>query len=112
MILLIRIQDNQDRGPFISIGMRLDLSVIASSWWIVLGGAVGLVIVKSVLIFVVTRISKVETGDAVKISAVLSQGGEFAFVVISLGVSALLFTNAQATLLSALRTILEMTHRV
>lgn len=90
---------------FISIGMRLDLSVIANSWWIVLGGAIGLVIVKSVLIFVVTRISKVESGDAVKISAVLSQGGEFAFVVISLGVSALLFTNAQATLLSAIVTI-------
>ncbi len=90
---------------FISIGMRLDLGVIAQSWWIVLGGAVGLVVIKSVLIFVVTRISKVETGDAVKISAVLSQGGEFAFVVISLGVSALLFTNAQATLLSAIVTI-------
>ena len=90
---------------FISIGMRLDLSVIAASWWIVLGGAIGLVVIKSVLIFVVTRISKVETGDAVKISAVLSQGGEFAFVVISLGVSALLFTNAQATLLSAIVTI-------
>ena len=90
---------------FISIGMRLDLSVIANSWWIVLGGAIGLVVIKSVLIFVVTRISKVETGDAVKISAVLSQGGEFAFVVISLGVSALLFTNAQATLLSAIVTI-------
>lgn len=90
---------------FISIGMRLDLGLIAQSWMIVLGGAVGLVAIKAVLIYIVTRFSGVERGDAVKISAVLSQGGEFAFVVISLGVSALLFTNAQATLMSAIVTI-------
>ncbi|MHA7872390.1 MAG: monovalent cation:proton antiporter-2 (CPA2) family protein, partial [Hyphococcus sp.] len=40
---------------FISIGMRLDLRLIAQSLWIVLGGAVGLVALKALLIYVVTR---------------------------------------------------------
>lgn len=90
---------------FISIGMRLDLGLILQSWQIVLGGAVGLVALKSVLIYAVTRANKVARSDALKISATLSQGGEFAFVVISLGVAALLFTNGQATLMSAIVTI-------
>jgi len=90
---------------FISIGMRLDLGLIVQSWQIVLGGAVGLVALKGLLIYVVTRASKVARSNALRIAATLSQGGEFAFVVISLGVTALLFTNAQATLMSAIVTI-------
>lgn len=90
---------------FISIGMRLDLGLIIQSWQIVLGGAVGLVALKAALIYAVTRASNVARSDALRISATLSQGGEFAFVVISLGVAALLFTNGQATLMSAIVTI-------
>lgn len=90
---------------FISIGMRLDLVVIAQSWWIVLGGAFGLVFVKSALLYALARLGGAKHGDALNSAAILSQGGEFAFVVISLGVSALLFTNGQATLMSAIVTI-------
>ena len=90
---------------FISIGMRLDLGLIVQSWQIVLGGAIGLVLIKSVLMYALTRASKVPHNDAIRIAAVLSQGGEFAFVVISLGLSALMFTNGQATLMSAIVTI-------
>ncbi len=90
---------------FISIGMRLDLAVIASSWWIVLGGAAGLVTIKGALLYGLARASKSTHNNALKTAAVLSQGGEFAFVVISLGVDALLFTNGAATLLSAIVTV-------
>ncbi len=90
---------------FISIGMRLDLVVIAQSWWIVLGGALGLVSIKSALLYALARLGGANHGDALNTAAVLSQGGEFAFVVISLGVSALLFTSGQATLMSAIVTI-------
>ncbi len=90
---------------FISIGMRLDLAVIAQSWPIVLGGALGLVFVKSSLLFSLTLMAGSNRNDALKTAAVLSQGGEFAFVVISLGAGALLFTNGQATLMSAIVTV-------
>lgn len=90
---------------FISIGMRLDLSLIAKSWLIVLGGAAGLVTIKSALLYVIARLAKSSRNDALKTAAVLSQGGEFAFVVISLGAAGALFSNSQATLMSAIVTV-------
>ena len=90
---------------FISIGMRLDLSVIAASWWIVLGGAAGLVAIKAVILYGIARAAKSSHSDAMKTGAMLSQGGEFAFVVISLGADALLFNSGAVTLMSAIVTI-------
>lgn len=90
---------------FISIGMRLDLVVIAANWWIVLGGAAGLVAIKAGVLYGVTRIAGAAHDNALKSAAVLSQGGEFAFVVISLGAGAFLFTNGEATMMSAVITI-------
>ena len=90
---------------FISIGMRLDLSVIVESWMIVIGGAIGLVLIKSIILFALVRAFGAGSSDSLKTAAVLSQGGEFVFVVLSLGVGASLFTNGQATLMSAIVTI-------
>jgi len=90
---------------FISIGMRLDLNLIFQSWWIVACGALGLVFIKAAALFIVARAFGSDRNDALKLAAVLSQGGEFAFVVISLGVASALFTNGAATLMSAIVTI-------
>lgn len=90
---------------FISIGMRLDLGVIASNWWIVAGGAIGLVTIKGAILYLVTRVAGAAHANALKSAAVLSQGGEFAFVVISLGAGSALFTNGEATMMSAIITI-------
>lgn len=93
---------------FISIGMRLDFQVIMNAWLIVLGGAVGLVAVKAALLFSLSRLMGARQGDALKTAATLSQGGEFSFVVFTLGVGAALFTNAQASLMSAIVTLSMM----
>ncbi len=93
---------------FISIGMRLDFNVIAENWWIVLGGAFGLVFVKAALLYGVVRSIGAGHNDSLRTAAILCQGGEFAFVVISLGGSALLFTDNQATLMAALVTVSMM----
>ena len=90
---------------FISIGMRLDLSAVANAWIIVVAGAIGLVLVKSVILYSLVRAFGGQSDNALKTAAVLSQGGEFAFVVFSLGVGANLFTNGQATIMSAIVTI-------
>lgn len=90
---------------FISIGMRLDLDVIIALWPAVLGGAIGLVLIKAALIYALARAFGSAHADALKAGAVASQGGEFAFVVFTLGVSAALFTGAQAALLSAIVTL-------
>lgn len=93
---------------FISIGMRLDLSVIAAYWPVVIGGAFGLVSLKSVILYTLERMMRVERGAALKSAATLSQGGEFSFVVFTLGISASLFTNAQVSLMSAIVTLSMM----
>lgn len=90
---------------FISIGMRLDLNTIIAYWPLVLGGALGLVLIKAGLIYGLARLFGGAHGDALRAGAIASQGGEFAFVVFTLGVSSALFTNAQAALLSAVVTL-------
>src|SRR3990167_7085020 len=90
---------------FISIGMRLNLHIIADDWLIVFGGALGLVAVKTALLYALARGFGSAHQDALLTGCILSQGGEFAFVVFSVGADAALFTSNQATLLSAIVTI-------
>jgi monovalent cation:proton antiporter-2 (CPA2) family protein len=90
---------------FISIGMRLDLSAIIENWMIVLAGALGLVVVKTALLYALSRKFGAAHRDAMLTGAVLSQGGEFAFVVFSIGAAAALFSAQQATLLAAIVTV-------
>ncbi|WP_425407730.1 monovalent cation:proton antiporter-2 (CPA2) family protein [Hyphococcus sp.] len=93
---------------FISIGMRLDFNVILASWMIVIGGALGLVLIKSLMLFGLARLFGAKPGVGVKTAATLSQGGEFSFVVFTLGVSAAMFTDAQASLMAAIVTLSMM----
>jgi monovalent cation:proton antiporter-2 (CPA2) family protein len=90
---------------FISIGMRLDLHAIIAAWPIVLGAAVGLVVIKTAIVYFLARGFGADHVEALKSGAVLSQGGEFAFVVFSLGVSAALFSPEHAALMSAIVTL-------
>ncbi|GJL93315.1 monovalent cation:proton antiporter-2 (CPA2) family protein [Hyphococcus sp.] len=90
---------------FISIGMRLDLAVIVQFWPVVLGGALGLVAVKSAILFGLSRVMGAGREPSLKSAAVLSQGGEFSLVVFTLGVAAALFTSQQATLMAAIVTL-------
>lgn len=90
---------------FISIGMRLDLKAILDAWLIVIGGAVGLVAVKAALLYGLARAFGSKHHDALLTGAVLSQGGEFAFVVFSVGADALIFSSGEAGLLSAIVTV-------
>lgn len=90
---------------FIMIGARLNLNVIVEEWMIILGGAIGLLLVKAGLLYGLSRVFGARPEDALLTGAVLSQGGEFGFVVFSVGADAMLFTPAQATILSAIVTI-------
>lgn len=90
---------------FISIGMRLNLAAIADAAFIVVVGAIALVLVKAAILYALTRRFGAKSDDAFKVGAILSQGGEFAFVVFTLGASAALFTETQATVLAAIVTL-------
>jgi monovalent cation:proton antiporter-2 (CPA2) family protein len=90
---------------FISIGMRLDLDVIAQNWMLVAGGALGLVSVKSAILYALSRMMGAKKDVSLRSAVTLSQGGEFSFVVFTLGVGAALFTGSQVSLMSAIVTL-------
>jgi CPA2 family monovalent cation:H+ antiporter-2 len=68
---------------FIAIGMNLDLTLLIAEPIFIVSAAVLLVVLKTLIIFVILRLSKQTTTDAFRVALMLSQGGEFAFVVMA-----------------------------
>lgn len=66
---------------FIAVGMSANLSLLVAQPLVVLGLALGLLIVKAGLLFVVLRIFGDDSEPAQRVAVLLSQGGEFAFVL-------------------------------
>lgn len=66
---------------FIAIGMNLDLALFMEQPLLIIGAALALIVIKSVIIFAILKLSKQSKTDSVRIALMLSQGGEFAFVV-------------------------------
>ena len=93
---------------FIGVGMQLDLSVISEAWAVVLAATAALMALKAAILYGLARAFASEPGEAPRIAAVLCQGGEFGFVVFSLGVGQGLFTGSFATMASAAVTLSMM----
>ncbi|MEO1658462.1 MAG: monovalent cation:proton antiporter-2 (CPA2) family protein [Pseudomonadota bacterium] len=90
---------------FIGVGMQLDLAVMLSAWWIVLLGAGGLIIFKMIVIYGLTLGFGANRPQALRTAGILSQGGEFGFVVFSLGAGSGIFGAGLATVISAIITL-------
>ncbi|MCQ8185345.1 monovalent cation:proton antiporter-2 (CPA2) family protein [Parvularcula maris] len=90
---------------FIGVGMQLDLGVMLANWWIVLLGAAALIIFKGGVLYLLVRMFGSKHTEALKVGGVLSQGGEFGFVVFSLGVGRGIFDNEFATISSSVITL-------
>jgi CPA2 family monovalent cation:H+ antiporter-2 len=69
---------------FISVGLSLDLEVLASAWPAVIGVAVVLVIAKIVLNAAASLVFRWSVPGSTQLGFLLAQGSEFAFVVLSL----------------------------
>ncbi len=74
---------------FIAIGMNLDLSLLASEPGFIVLMSVLLVAIKGFIITAIMLLSKQTRRDSTRIGLMLSQGGEFAFVVMTLAVSSM-----------------------
>ena len=68
---------------FVTVGMALDLHVVADQWLLVLGLLVGPVIAKLLLIFVLSRLFGAPVGTSLRTAFYLSQAGEFALVMLT-----------------------------
>ncbi|WP_121118972.1 monovalent cation:proton antiporter-2 (CPA2) family protein [Croceibacterium ferulae] len=90
---------------FISVGMMLDLGAIADRPLFVVGMAAGLVAVKAGVITVLGLAFRMTWRAAVALGLLLSQGGEFGFVLFAQATSALLITPEAASLFGAIVTL-------
>jgi len=68
---------------FIAIGMNLDLSLLVAEPVFMLSMALLLVVIKSLIIFMLLKMNKQSNTDSFRVALMLSQGGEFAFVVMA-----------------------------
>ena len=73
---------------FLSVGMSLDLSVVAAEWILIVAGVIAFMVVKAAGIYVVARLFRADNREAIQRAALFAQGGEFAFVLYSAAVAA------------------------
>jgi CPA2 family monovalent cation:H+ antiporter-2 len=70
---------------FVSIGMLLDVGVLAELWWMVLVAALAVVVVKVVTAYTAVAVLRVGAPTAVGAAFLLAQIGEFSFVLQQVG---------------------------
>ena len=70
---------------FIAVGMSMDLAVLVGKPLQLLGIVLGLVILKAIILYLLGRWWGLEPVSARRLGLVLSQGGEFAFVLFAVG---------------------------
>jgi monovalent cation:proton antiporter-2 (CPA2) family protein len=90
---------------FLSVGMMLDLGLIAERPLFVLGVAAAVIATKTVLIGALTRAFGGGWPQAMRLGLLLSQAGEFGFVILAQATAAQLVTPESASLFSAVVTV-------
>lgn len=90
---------------FMAVGLSLDLGVIAGFWLTILLAVPVLMAVKAVHIYALIRLSGSSHNDALKVAALLPQGGEFGFVLFTAGVSAAILDQQLASILITVVTV-------
>ena len=90
---------------FLSVGMLLDLQLIAERPLFVLGIAAGVIATKTVIISLIDRFSGSRLGHSIRLGLLLSQAGEFGFVLFAQAASAQLITPEAASLFGAVVTL-------
>jgi len=72
---------------FISVGAGIDFSLIAEKPLMIIGITLGLVLLKFIILFVLSCVFRLIEADRFWFAFVLAQGGDFGFVLLSLGLS-------------------------
>ncbi len=90
---------------FISVGMNVNIDLLIENLFGILFGVIALVMLKALMIYLLARITGSHRRDAVRTAAVLSQGGEFGFVLFSEAMSSGLMGVANGSILTATVTL-------
>ncbi|WP_336942963.1 monovalent cation:proton antiporter-2 (CPA2) family protein [Acinetobacter modestus] len=87
---------------FLGVGMSLDLSVVKQNWQLIVSGVIAMMFAKSLMIYIIARITKSRHTEALDRALLMAQGGEFAFVLFSAAVSAQVIDNTVKSNLTAI----------
>ena len=90
---------------FLAVGMMLDLAAIAARPLFIIGLAVAVVVVKALIITAIARLFGVKGRSALGLGLLLSQGGEFGFVLFAQAANAQLIAPEAASLMGAVVTL-------
>jgi monovalent cation:proton antiporter-2 (CPA2) family protein len=94
---------------FLSVGMLLDLRLVASRPLLVIGLAAGVILTKTVFITLLSRAFSCSWTRSFRLGLLLSQAGEFGFVLFGQATAALLIAPQTASLFSAVVTLSMVT---
>lgn len=79
---------------FMTVGMTTQLSLLVDMPWLIIGGALTLMLVKSLTLTAIARYLKYSWRNSLLLATCLAQGGEFAFVVLKVASSEKVLTLA------------------
>jgi voltage-gated potassium channel Kch len=79
---------------FIAVGMSVDLRLVIQQPLTLLGLTLGLMAIKSLVLYVLARLARYSHGPAVNLALSISQGGEFAFVLFGVAAGARVLDQA------------------
>lgn len=97
---------------FMTVGMTINPQLIYQEAILIIILSVSIIIIKTGIIFTLARIFKLSTGPALNAGLLLSQGSEFAFILISLAATAsmaIIDTNTAQILLTVVTVTMAVT---
>jgi len=87
---------------FMSVGMSIDMGLVAKQAGLLLACSMGVIVLKSMIVYAQMRVSKSTHCESLSAAGVLTPAGEFSFVLFPLAASYSLLRPETANLLSAL----------
>jgi CPA2 family monovalent cation:H+ antiporter-2 len=90
---------------FMAVGLSLELQVVFDNWILIALAVPLIMLVKTLVIYLISRIAGSDPRGALKNATLLSQGGEFGFVLFTAAAGSGVFSAATASLLIAIVTV-------
>jgi glutathione-regulated potassium-efflux system ancillary protein KefC len=84
---------------FTAVGMSVDFGVFMAHAWLILGLVAGFLALKTAVLYGLARLYRIPRSQQALFAFLLSQGGEFAFVVFGAAATARVFTAETASIL-------------
>jgi glutathione-regulated potassium-efflux system ancillary protein KefC len=84
---------------FIAVGMSVDFGLLLSQPWLILGLVTGFLAIKLTVLYLLSKVFRIARAQQFLFAALLSQGGEFAFVVFGAAATARVFSQETSSIL-------------